>query len=29
MKGTGEMGRWAKKLRPFTKNRSHSVYKVR
>ena len=25
----GEKGRWAKEVRPFTKNRSHSVYKVR
>jgi hypothetical protein len=25
----GEKGRWAKEVRPFTKNRSHAVYKVR
>jgi hypothetical protein len=25
----GEKGRWAKEVRPFTKNRRHSVYKVR
>ena len=24
-----EKGRWAKEVRPFTKNRSHAVYKVR
>ena len=25
----GEQGRWASEVRPFTKNRSHKVYKVR
>src|SRR5215475_1329179 len=25
----GEKGRWSKEVRPFTKNRSHAVYKVR
>ena len=25
----GEKGRWATEVRPFTRNRSHSVYKVR
>ena len=25
----GEQGRWAGEVRPFTKNRSHKVYKVR
>ena len=25
----GEKGRWANEVRPFTKNRSHAVYKVR
>ena len=25
----GEKGRWAKEVRPFTKNRSHAVYRVR
>jgi hypothetical protein len=25
----GEKGRWAKEVRPFTTNRSHTVYKVR
>jgi hypothetical protein len=24
----GEVGRWAKEVRPFTRNRSHAVYKV-
>ena len=25
----GEMGRWAKEVRPFTRNRRHALYKVR
>ena len=25
----GEQGRWPKEVRPFTKNRSHKVYRVR
>ena len=24
----GEVGRWAKEVRPFTRNRSHAVYKM-
>jgi hypothetical protein len=25
----GEVGRWPKEVRPFTRNRRHAVYKVR
>jgi hypothetical protein len=25
----GEMGRWAKEVRPFTRNRRHALFKVR